>query len=188
MIVAPFNLATSCGQIEKQGQRGLGASSRGSAPTACRRGPLGTPHDDLEQIPSHSRNLDLLDELELFLLGFARPIEIPPQLNIHPEIRRRAEILGEPQRSAWSYSPALVHQFVNSLVRDANRVGEIPLRHRHRDKEFFEQHLPRMCRFTMRWYSHHGFFLSSNAPNGNLQSRHCLDRYPPRQSISGIAR
>jgi len=27
MIVAPFNLATSCGQIEKQGQRGLGGSS-----------------------------------------------------------------------------------------------------------------------------------------------------------------
>jgi len=99
------NLATICRQIEKQGQRGLGASFRGSAATACRGGPLGTPYDDLEQIPSHSRNLDLLDEFELFLLGFARPIEIPPQLNIHPEIRRCAEILGEPQRGAWSYSP-----------------------------------------------------------------------------------
>lgn len=47
MIMAPWclfgfrNLATSCGQIEKQGQ-------------------------------IRSRNFDLLDELELFLLGFAR--------------------------------------------------------------------------------------------------------------------
>src|SRR3989304_5720856 len=58
-----------------------------------------------------------LDALQLACLGFVGMIQVPPKLQVHPEIRRRAEELAEPQRRSRRDAAAPVYQLVAPLIR-----------------------------------------------------------------------
>ena len=56
------------------------------------------------------------NRLEGFALGLLRVIEIPAQLQVHPEISRHAKRLREAERSAWRYSPPSIYDLIDALI------------------------------------------------------------------------
>ena len=61
----------------------------------------------------------------LNLLGM---VKVPPQLQMHPKIRRCATVLRQPERCAGSEATPPVDQLIHPLVGHINPLGQVALR------------------------------------------------------------
>ncbi len=98
----------------------------------------------------------------LFKLRLFRPpcvVHVPAQLEVHPEVLRRAEELGHAQRRRRCYASALVDDLIDALVGHVDGVRQLALCKPQRIKEFIQEHFSRMCRCSVCRYANH--FLSS---------------------------
>ena len=108
-------------------------------------------------------------------------VQIPPQLQIQPEVGRRAKILGQPRSRTWGHASPPVGELVNPLIRYPNRVGKLALSNSHGPQKLLQQHFARMCRRSMSRDTH-GLaspvrindnlrFRQSSAPHRSIRTR-----------------
>ena len=82
-------------------------------------------------------------------------IQIPPELQRQPEICRHTEKFSQSERCSRCYSTASVYNFVYPLVGNMDCFCKFTLGQVHWYQKFLKQHLPRMCRRTVCWHTHH---------------------------------
>src|SRR5262249_53115283 len=78
-------------------------------------------------------------------------IQVPAQLQVHPEICRHAKILCQTEGRTGRDPAATIDEFIDALVRHADRLGEGTLREPHRPQEFLDKHFPRMRWHPVGW-------------------------------------
>ena len=72
-----------------------------------------------------------LNLLQFVSLGVPCPIQIPPQLEIHPKPFAITKELGQTQCSAWGNSSLAIDDFVHSLIRYAYAFSQLSLSQLH---------------------------------------------------------
>jgi hypothetical protein len=68
--------------------------------------------------------MDTITHLCIFLLS---EVQIPAQLQVHPESRGVAKELCQPQGCIWGYTAPFMEQVIDALVGDVNRICQISL-------------------------------------------------------------
>ena len=131
------------GNLNKYGERNRGAVH------TCHPNldPSWTPVSGCARSPGL---LDLPQRLGLFLTGV---IEIPPKLQVQPEVGRHAEISGKSQGRARGNSPPFPRQRIDPLISYEDHVGKIPLCQLHGLEELLPQHFAWVSRLSMRRYT-----------------------------------
>src|SRR4051794_3525589 len=123
------------------------------------RGQTGSPSSGHRLVA----RLDPLDTLELRGLGQACMIKVPAKLKAHPEICRRAQELGKPQRRARRHSALLVHELIDPLIGDVYPVSQVSLHQAQRLEKLLQKHLSGMRGLAVRRDSSHKYLVASNS-------------------------
>ena len=90
-----------------------------------------------------------LDAVDLLRLGALGMVEAPAELQVQPEVGRRAEELGEPQRRAGRDSSSPADDLVDALKGNVDRCGQVAPCHAERRQELVQQHLAWVGRLTI---------------------------------------
>jgi hypothetical protein len=112
-------------------------------------------------------------------------VKVPPQLQMHPKIRRRAKVLRQSEGRAWGEAASPIDQLIHPLVGHVNLVGEVALRESHGLEEFLYQHLSWVRRFSMCGHANHG--MQRLPISDNQLFPYVRDPAPSRQSRCGTA-
>jgi hypothetical protein len=96
-----------------------------------------------------------LDAFQRFLFLTLREVQIPAQLQVHPETWSIAKKLCQAQGRAGCHTPPAINQIIDPLIRDMNGVRQFALGERHGDEELFEKHFAGVGRSTVRWNADH---------------------------------
>src|SRR5262249_37704435 len=92
-----------------------------------------------------------LDHCELFRLRLLRMIQIPAQLQVHPEICGNAKEFSQAQAlTGWHPAPS-VDQLIDALVGHTNGLCQVSLGEPHGAHEFLQKHFPWMRWHTVGW-------------------------------------
>jgi hypothetical protein len=91
-----------------------------------------------------SRRSRLPDLLEFIGLGTLRVKQIPPKLQIQPQLRGRAEEPRKTECRAWGDATLAVDQLVYPLVWNADSLRKLSLGELHRFEKLEQQDLTRM--------------------------------------------
>ena len=83
-------------------------------------------------------------------------LEVPLQLQIHPIIRRCAEVLRRPERRAGGEATPPIDQLINVLIGHVDPLDQVTLRQSYGLQEFLDQHLAWVRGFSMGRHSDHG--------------------------------
>ena len=92
-------------------------------------------------------------------------VEIPPQLQREPEIRRHAKQLLEAQRGVRCDGSLALDQLIGARPCHANALGEFGLCHPKWLEELLENHLARMGRWAVRGDANHGCAPNNDSTN-----------------------
>ena len=91
-------------------------------------------------------------------------VKIPRPLQIQPELRAVADILGQPQRQRRGNPPPLADQFVDFLTRNKDGVGQFLRLDSQFCQELILQQHARMGRFPVGRYSDHNRAATGYSP------------------------
>ena len=82
-------------------------------------------------------------------------VQVPAELEVHPEVGGSVEELGKPQSCTGGDAALSSNDFVNTLERDVDRGGEVSLSHVQRNQEFLKEHFAGMGGFSVGGGAHH---------------------------------
>lgn len=105
------------------------------------------------------------DGVEVFGLGLLGMIQIPAQLQVHPEVCRHTKILCQPQSDAGCDALVVGDNFVDAWSGYVNELRQLALVNSHWCQEFFDEHFAGMCWRSMCGNADNGVYL--NLVNGN---------------------
>jgi len=100
------------------------------------------------------------DSQQLFCFLTFGMVQIPTELQVHPESRRHPEETSEAKSCAWCYTATTINQLINALVGDMYPVSEFSLRDPEGFQKFFWKHLAWMGGRTVCGDAYH-YFTSS---------------------------
>src|SRR4030095_7432403 len=92
-----------------------------------------------------------LDHCQLLRLRLLRMIQIPTQLQVHPEICGHAEVFCPTEGRTGRQSAPSVDQLIDALVGHTNGLCQVSLGKPHGPHEFLQQHFPWMRWPAMGW-------------------------------------
>lgn len=95
------------------------------------------------------------DGVQIFRLGLLRVIQIPAQLQVHPEVSRHAKVLGQAQRDAGRETLVVGYDFVDALGGHVNELGQLTFIDSHRCQELFNEHFAGVCWRSMCGNANH---------------------------------
>lgn len=108
------------------------------------------------------------DGVEVFRFGLLCLIQIPTQLQVHPKVRRHAEILCEAKRDAGVDAFPLRDYFLDALVRHVNGFGQLLFVDLHWRKELFAQHFAWVCGRSICGKANHESILTRSVVINNF--------------------
>lgn len=95
------------------------------------------------------------DLVDVFRLGLLRVVQVPAELQIHPEVRRGAEEPGQPQGCTRRDAASTAHDLVDALEGDMDGCGEVALGQAKRQQKLLPEHLARVGRRPIGWNADH---------------------------------
>lgn len=104
------------------------------------------------------------DRCQFLLVLLLGVVQIPPQLEVHPETGRHPQELLQPQGGGRRHPTAPSDDLVDPLVGDVNGIGQLALRYSHRLEKFLQEHLSRMSRSAICWYTNHSDNMIARNP------------------------
>ncbi len=93
--------------------------------------------------------------LQIILLRLLGVIQIPPQLEIHPEISGHSEEFRQAQGRAGGDAAVTIDNFIDALIRHMDRFRQFALSQPHRSQKLFQEHFTRMGWGTVSGYPNH---------------------------------
>lgn len=105
------------------------------------------------ELPRHIRVWP--DALQFIPLCPLSVKQIPSQLQVHPEIGRRAEESRQAQSSARCHASSPVDDLIDTLIGDKDSVGQLALSQAHWGQKLLKEHFARVSWRSMRWYAYH---------------------------------
>src|SRR3970282_1150925 len=108
-----------------------------------------------------------MDFLQDFIFILLSKIQIPTQLQVHPEISRHIKEFCQAQSRAWRYAPAPIDNFIDALIGNMNIVSQVPLTDSHWAKKLFQKHFAWMSRYAACRNANHS--LSPGYPSSDNQ-------------------
>lgn len=119
--------------------------------------------DFIRQVQNNRR-----DALKNRFLFSCRIVQVCAQLKVHPEIGGISEIFCQTQCSRTCDAALAVDDFVDSLIRHLNGIGQLALCNVHRNEELFEQHLSGMRWLAVCWYAYHVIDVCLKMPSWSM--------------------
>src|ERR1700730_10966083 len=90
-----------------------------------------------------------MNGVQVFRLGLLGVVQIPAQLQVHPEVRRHAEVFCQAQGDTGRDALLVSYDFLNALPGYVNELGQLAFLDSHWCQEFFGEHLAGMDRWAM---------------------------------------